>query len=100
MEPPKNEPALFHLKMEKAMLERLDDFRFQYRFESRAEAHRWLLNWALEQKPIPHRGYSTVPLSDAVAATPPATPQAAECRSAAPARGEQQGSPPLQLNPF
>jgi hypothetical protein len=35
------------------MLKRLDDFRFKYRFASRARAIKWLLNWALEQKPKP-----------------------------------------------
>jgi hypothetical protein len=35
------------------LLKRIDDFRFRHRFESRAAAVKWLLNWALEQKPIP-----------------------------------------------
>ena len=52
MEKPKQPPTM-HLKMEKAMLKKLDDFRFRHRFESRAEAHRWLLDWALDQKPAP-----------------------------------------------
>jgi len=52
MEKPKQPPTM-HLKMEKAMLKKLDDFRFRHRFESRAEAHRWLLDWALDQKPVP-----------------------------------------------
>lgn len=32
-------------------LKRLDDFRFKHRFESRAAAIKWLLDWALNQKP-------------------------------------------------
>ena len=52
MEKPK-QPSVMHLQMEKATLKRLDDFRFKHRFESRAEAHRWLLDWALDQKPVP-----------------------------------------------
>ena len=50
---PEKKVILLHLKMEKAMLKKLDDFRFRHRFESRAEAHRWLLDWALDQKPAP-----------------------------------------------
>ncbi len=38
------------------LLERLDDFRFKYRFESRAAAVKWLLEWALRQKPNPVAG--------------------------------------------
>ncbi len=34
-----------------ALLKRLDDFRFKNRFESRAAAIKWLLTWALDQKP-------------------------------------------------
>jgi hypothetical protein len=30
-------------------IERLDDFRFKIRFESRAAAVKWLLDWALEK---------------------------------------------------
>jgi hypothetical protein len=33
------------------LLKRLDDFRFKHRFESRAAAIKWLLDWALNQKP-------------------------------------------------
>lgn len=29
----------------------VDDFRFENRFQSRAEAIRWLVEWALKQKP-------------------------------------------------
>jgi hypothetical protein len=32
-------------------MKRLDDFRFAQRFENRAAAIRWLLQWALDQKP-------------------------------------------------
>lgn len=33
------------------LLQRLDDFRFKNRFGSRAEAIKWLLAFALDQKP-------------------------------------------------
>jgi hypothetical protein len=33
------------------LIERLDDFRFKNRFESRAAAVKWLLDWALEKNP-------------------------------------------------
>ena len=31
----------------------LDDFRFEHRFQSRAEAIRWLLDWALDNGATP-----------------------------------------------
>ena len=42
-----------HMLFEKPLLKRLDDFRFKYRFESRTDAIKWLLDWALGQKPAP-----------------------------------------------
>ena len=33
------------------LLKRLDDFRFEQRFATRAAAIKWLLAWALDQKP-------------------------------------------------
>lgn len=36
-----------------SLLKRLDEFRFKHRFESRAAAIKWLLDWALSQKPAP-----------------------------------------------
>jgi metal-responsive CopG/Arc/MetJ family transcriptional regulator len=41
--------------VEQELLERLDDFRFKQRFESRAAAIKWLLDYALNQKPVPER---------------------------------------------
>lgn len=38
------------------LLKRLDDFRFKHRFPSRAAAIKWLLDWALKQKPEPAAG--------------------------------------------
>jgi metal-responsive CopG/Arc/MetJ family transcriptional regulator len=35
------------------LMKRVDDFRFKNRFPSRTEAIRWLLNWALRQRPVP-----------------------------------------------
>jgi metal-responsive CopG/Arc/MetJ family transcriptional regulator len=39
------------LVMEKELLKRIDDFRFKNRFQSRAATIKWLLAWALDQKP-------------------------------------------------
>jgi len=39
--------------IEPDLLKRLDDFRFKHRFQSRAAAIKWLLEWALKQKPAP-----------------------------------------------
>jgi hypothetical protein len=38
------------------LLKRLDDFRFKNRFDSRAGAIKWLLAWALDQKPAVPKG--------------------------------------------
>lgn len=42
---------LVNVLMEPEMIERLDDFRFEKRFQSRAAAIKWLLTWALDQEP-------------------------------------------------
>jgi metal-responsive CopG/Arc/MetJ family transcriptional regulator len=47
------EKQLVHMLIDQPLLKRLDDFRFKHRFESRSEAARWLLNWALDQRPKP-----------------------------------------------
>lgn len=47
---PSEKPFLSFV-VEPGMIKRLDDFRFKQRFESRAAAIKWLLEWALEQKP-------------------------------------------------
>ena len=38
------------------LLQRVDDFRYKQRFPTRAAAVKWLLLWALKQKPQPQRG--------------------------------------------
>jgi metal-responsive CopG/Arc/MetJ family transcriptional regulator len=40
-----------NLLFDDALMKRIDDFRFKNRFPSRTEAVRWLLSWALRQKP-------------------------------------------------
>jgi hypothetical protein len=37
------------------LLKRLDDWRFKNRFATRAAAIKWLLDWALKQKPVPEQ---------------------------------------------
>jgi metal-responsive CopG/Arc/MetJ family transcriptional regulator len=44
---------MVNMLYEKGLLKRLDDFRFKHRFESRTDAIKWLLEWALGQKPNP-----------------------------------------------
>jgi hypothetical protein len=46
-----SEKPLLHFIIEPALLKRLDDFRFKHRFTTRAAAIKWLLSWALDQKP-------------------------------------------------
>lgn len=48
-----SEKPFLHFVIEGELLKRLDDFRFKYRFDSRAAAIKWLLKWALDQKPKP-----------------------------------------------
>lgn len=43
--------TLMHVSMEDDLLKRLDDFRFERRFPSRAAALKSLLRWALTQNP-------------------------------------------------
>jgi len=49
------EKQMVHMRMDQMLLKRVDDFRFKNRFETRTEAFRWLLAWALDQKPKPER---------------------------------------------
>jgi hypothetical protein len=53
MAPPKADKPLLNFLIEQDLLDRVDDFRFKHRFESRAAAIKWLLSWALDQKPKP-----------------------------------------------
>jgi hypothetical protein len=49
-------PSSFvHLRLKKELLKKLDDFRFDNRFESRTEAIHWLLEFALSQNPKPKK---------------------------------------------
>jgi metal-responsive CopG/Arc/MetJ family transcriptional regulator len=48
-----DDKQLLHLKLDEKTIKRVDDFRFKHRFPSRTEAIRWLLRYALEQKPKP-----------------------------------------------
>jgi len=48
-----SEKPLLNFVIDPNLLRRLDDFRFKNRFGSRAAAIKWLLDWALNQKPTP-----------------------------------------------
>jgi hypothetical protein len=48
-------PQMVHLRLDSEILQQLDDFRFQHRFETRSDAIRWLLSWALSRKPDPKK---------------------------------------------
>ncbi len=39
---------MIHMVIPKDLLERIDDYRFENRFESRSEAMRFLMDWALK----------------------------------------------------
>jgi metal-responsive CopG/Arc/MetJ family transcriptional regulator len=49
-DPPEEKQQMIHMRVEHALLKRLDDFRFRYRFESRSEVARWLMKAALDAK--------------------------------------------------
>lgn len=49
---PSDKP-LIHFVTEKEFLDKVDDYRFEHRFKSRASAMRFLMRWALEQNPQP-----------------------------------------------
>lgn len=52
------EKPLVGLNVEQSLLDRIDDFRFEHRFPSRAAAIKWLLEWALEQHPQPPNSHA------------------------------------------
>jgi metal-responsive CopG/Arc/MetJ family transcriptional regulator len=39
--------SLVHVRLDEELLERVDNFRFEDRFDNRTRAIRWLLKWAL-----------------------------------------------------
>jgi hypothetical protein len=43
--------TLINFIVEESLLKRIEDFRFKNRFPTRAAAIKWLLDWALKQKP-------------------------------------------------
>ena len=45
----RSEKPFLHFVIDPELLRRLDDFRFQYRFETRAAAIKWLLEAALDK---------------------------------------------------
>jgi hypothetical protein len=51
-----SEKPLLNFVIEPDLLKRIDDFRFKQRFQTRAAAIKWLLDWALNQKPVPKQG--------------------------------------------
>jgi hypothetical protein len=53
--PKDKKEQMIHLRFDDGLLKRLEDFRFKHRFESRTGALRWLLDWALKQKPAPEQ---------------------------------------------
>lgn len=42
-----------HIPIKKELLDRIDNYKFEARFDSRAEAVRFLLDWALRKNPKP-----------------------------------------------
>jgi hypothetical protein len=48
-----SEKPFLSFVIEPELLQKIDDFRFKHRFPARAAAIKWLLEWALAQKPKP-----------------------------------------------
>ena len=69
---------LLNFIVEKDLLNRLDDFRFQNRFATRSGAIKWLLNWALVKNPSfaepPSQAVEIPALPKVEMAAPTATP--------------------------
>jgi hypothetical protein len=53
---PDTDTRLLNFLVGTDLLKRIDDFRFKNRFENRAAAIKWLLDWALKQKPDVGKG--------------------------------------------
>jgi metal-responsive CopG/Arc/MetJ family transcriptional regulator len=51
----KSTSKLIHLRLKEELRKKLDDFRFDQRFESRTQAIHWLLEFALKQNPKPNK---------------------------------------------
>lgn len=48
-----SEKPLLNFVIDQDLLDRIDEFRYDNRFPSRAAAIKWLLDWALKQNPSP-----------------------------------------------
>lgn len=49
---PSDKPKIMFV-LEKKLLKDIDNFRFKHHFPSRAAAVKWLIRYALDQKPVP-----------------------------------------------
>ncbi len=50
---PQSDKPYLNFVIEPELLKRVDDFRFAQRFNTRAAAVKWLLDFALNQRPAP-----------------------------------------------
>ncbi len=48
-----SEKTFLNIPISKELMKRIDDYRFEMRFSARTEAIRFLLEYALKQKPKP-----------------------------------------------
>jgi hypothetical protein len=48
-----DESQMVHMRLDAALIKRLEDFRFGNRFQTRTEAVRWLIEAALDKKLAP-----------------------------------------------
>jgi hypothetical protein len=48
-----SEKPFLHFVIQPELLKRVADFQHKHQFASRAAAIKWLLDWALKQKPVP-----------------------------------------------
>jgi hypothetical protein len=47
--------SVAHLRLKKELRDRVDEFRWAHRFETRTETIHWLLEFALNQNPKPKK---------------------------------------------
>ncbi len=48
---PQSDKPYLNFVIDESLLKRIDDWRFKHRFATRAAAVKWLLEFALDQKP-------------------------------------------------
>jgi hypothetical protein len=99
-----NKKTLINFIVDYGLLRRVEDFRFKNRFQNRAAAIKWLLEWALKQKPsVTQYQEETAPTEVRSAEAPTRNPMAESVAERKPTAAPSWGSPspvsPSQSSP-